>query len=121
MQVEKALKEDCDADNAAGQNRPHEQPALLDVINHGGNLLSPFYRRRPAALGLTCARAWCALLAMPLAQAKRFRKPIFQLRRIPSNRSVSRRDILVENLVHYSVILRQMGLLLQPAGRALFI
>src|SRR5437763_16935187 len=42
MEIEKALQEDRDGDNAAGQNRPHEQPALLDVINHEGYLLSVF-------------------------------------------------------------------------------
>ena len=87
----------------------------------GATFLAPFAGGGKPPSVLLAPRAWCALLAMPLAQAKRFRKPIFQLRRIPSNRSVSRRDILVENLVHYSVILRQMGLLLQPAGRAIFI
>lgn len=49
MEVEKALSEDSDGDNAAGQNRPHEQTALLDVVNHGGNLLRPFCRLRQAA------------------------------------------------------------------------
>src|SRR5260370_13412574 len=42
MQIEKALGEDSDGDNARGQNRPHEQSVLLDVINHGGYLLSSF-------------------------------------------------------------------------------
>jgi hypothetical protein len=50
MQVEKALSEDSDGDNAAGQNRPHEQTALLDVINHGGNLLRPFLDAEQAGL-----------------------------------------------------------------------
>src|SRR2546429_8322426 len=49
MQVEKALSEDSDGGNAAGQNRPHEQTDLLDEVNHGGNLLRPFFRLRQAA------------------------------------------------------------------------
>jgi len=43
MQVEKALSENSDGDNAAGQNRPHEQTALLDVVNHGAIFLDPFF------------------------------------------------------------------------------
>src|SRR5437588_12557354 len=49
MQIEKALGEDGNGDDAAGQNRPHEQSALLDVINHGGYLLSSFSRAGQAA------------------------------------------------------------------------
>src|SRR5438067_2385704 len=44
MQVEEALGKNGDGDNAAGQNRPHQQPALLDVINHAGYLFTPFLR-----------------------------------------------------------------------------
>src|SRR5260370_29921049 len=52
MQIEKALGEDSDGDNAAGQNRPHEQSALLDVVNHGGYLLSSFSEQEQATVDL---------------------------------------------------------------------
>src|SRR5438105_9247187 len=34
VQIEEPLCEDRDGNDAAGQNRPHEQAALLDVIDH---------------------------------------------------------------------------------------
>ena len=34
VQIEKSLCENRDGNDAAGQNRPHEQAALLDVIDH---------------------------------------------------------------------------------------
>src|SRR5204863_3181855 len=43
MEIEKALQKDRDGDNAAGQNRPHEQPALLSVINQWWLSFSPFF------------------------------------------------------------------------------
>src|SRR5260370_13056001 len=52
MQIEKALGEDSDGDNAAGQNWPHEQSALLDVVNHGGYLLSSFSEQEQATVDL---------------------------------------------------------------------
>ena len=36
MEIKEALGEDGDSDDAAGQNRPHEQAALLDVVDHLG-------------------------------------------------------------------------------------
>ena len=58
MQIEKALGEDSDGDNAAGQDRPHEQPALLNVINHRGYLLSSFSRTGQAISGQARYEAW---------------------------------------------------------------
>jgi hypothetical protein len=34
VQIKEPLCEDGDGNDAAGQNRPHEQAALLDVIDH---------------------------------------------------------------------------------------
>ena len=34
VQIEESLCENRDGNDAAGQNRPHEQAALLDVIDH---------------------------------------------------------------------------------------
>ena len=34
MKVKKPLCKDRDRNNAASQNRPHQQPALLDVLDH---------------------------------------------------------------------------------------
>jgi hypothetical protein len=34
MQIEKPLRENADGNNAASQDRPHQQTALLDVIDH---------------------------------------------------------------------------------------
>ena len=34
MQIEKPLCKDSDCDDAASQNRPHQQATLLDVIDH---------------------------------------------------------------------------------------
>jgi len=34
MQIEEPLGEDGDRDDAASQNRPHQQTALLDVVDH---------------------------------------------------------------------------------------
>ena len=36
MEIEPPLQENGDGDDAAGQNRPHQQSALLNVINHAG-------------------------------------------------------------------------------------
>jgi hypothetical protein len=36
MEVEEALGEDGDRNNAAGQNWPHQQPTFLNVLNHAG-------------------------------------------------------------------------------------
>jgi hypothetical protein len=35
MQVKEPLCEDSDGDHAANQDGPHEQAALLDVVDHG--------------------------------------------------------------------------------------
>src|ERR1700758_4818816 len=34
MQIEKSFSEDGNGDDATSKNRPHEQAAFLDVINH---------------------------------------------------------------------------------------
>jgi len=57
VQIKEALGEDSDGDNATGQNRPHEQSALLDVINHGGYLLSSFSLAGQAARSSAGKRA----------------------------------------------------------------
>jgi hypothetical protein len=36
MKVEESLRKNADRDDAADQNRPHEQTTLLDVIDHAG-------------------------------------------------------------------------------------
>jgi hypothetical protein len=39
MQIEKTLGENSDRDNAAGKNRPHQQAAFLDVVDHASFLV----------------------------------------------------------------------------------
>ena len=34
MQIEEPLRDHCDRDYAASQDGPHEQAALLDVVDH---------------------------------------------------------------------------------------
>src|SRR5205807_8933980 len=50
MKIKKALQENRDGNDAAGEDRPHEQPTLLDVINHGGYSLSAFLRPEQAGV-----------------------------------------------------------------------
>src|SRR5947207_13270491 len=42
VEVEESLGKDGDGDDAAGQNGPHEQATLLDVIDHGKKCLAAF-------------------------------------------------------------------------------
>src|SRR5215831_14865589 len=39
VEVKETFSEDGDGDDAAGENGPHEQATLLDVIDHVGNCL----------------------------------------------------------------------------------
>src|SRR5437016_10582429 len=71
MQIEKALGEDSDGDNAAGQNRPHEQSALLDVVNHGGYLLSSFSEQEQATVDLILFAISASPLSSPSGRGLR--------------------------------------------------
>ena len=50
MKIKEALCKNSYRDDAAAQNRPHQQSALLDVINHAGfcNALSQLWQARIA-------------------------------------------------------------------------
>ena len=49
MQIKKAFGENGDADNAASKNRPHQQSAFLDVIDHAQSS-RPLCRQRQAVV-----------------------------------------------------------------------
>ena len=53
MQIKKALREHSNGDDAADENRPHEQAAFLDVIDHA-NLLDLFAGRIKTAVAFLC-------------------------------------------------------------------
>jgi glucose-6-phosphate-specific signal transduction histidine kinase len=60
MQVEQAFGENSNRDDAAAQNWPHQQAALLDVINHAdfSNALSQLWQANN--LRLSAAPQWQA-------------------------------------------------------------
>src|SRR5437899_8952964 len=82
MKIKKALQENRDCNDAAGQDRPHKQPALLDVINHGGYSLSAFLEARQVINGRVQCEAWAWFWP---AWAKQFQKLICRWRRTRSN------------------------------------
>jgi hypothetical protein len=61
MQVKEPLGKNRDGNNAAGQNWPHQQTALLDVINHGDCPFSSFSATGQAVSGRGRYGAWPAI------------------------------------------------------------
>jgi len=57
MQVKEAFGENADRNDATGQNWPHQQTALLNIINHA-NFSRPLCRK--------CKSSWKSGLARPL-------------------------------------------------------
>src|SRR6266404_5126979 len=118
MEIEPPLQENGDGDDAAGQNRPHQQTALLNVINHAGYPFSLISRIGQAGPRPTGPGA-CPTSTMERARERR--SSICRWHRTSSSRPVFSRVTLINGLINDRIVFRETRLLLQPARSIILI